>query len=81
MLKLAEHWKHVLCPFAYYGHISSSCWEAVLKGRGFQDILEEVNLKGAGAGCPHMLKDEPQKEVQGESPSFIGCVGKHSDKG
>lgn len=63
MVKLAELWEHALCPFAYCGHISPSCWEAVLKGRGVQDILSEVSLKGAGVGCCHMLKDEPAVRV------------------
>lgn len=59
MVRLAELWEHALCPFACCGHISPSCREAVLKGRGVQDILSEVNLKGAGAGCHRVLKDEP----------------------
>ena len=36
-------------------------WEAVLKGKrspGRLYILQERNLKGAGAGCPHVPKDE-----------------------
>lgn len=39
MVKLAEYWEHVLCPFAYYDHISSSCWEAIVKGIGVQYVL------------------------------------------
>lgn len=36
-------------------------WEAVLKGigPGRLDVLQGENLKGSGANCPHMLKDEP----------------------
>lgn len=36
-------------------------WEAVLKDRypGRLDILQDRNLQGTGAGCPHMLEDVP----------------------
>ncbi|GAB0209002.1 hypothetical protein GRJ2_003365900 [Grus japonensis] len=56
----------------FRGLVDRVPWEAVLKGKG------EGNLKGAGAGCPHVLKDEPagKKTGLGEQRALAGTQEK-----
>lgn len=37
-------------------------WEAVLKGEGRMDIVQERNLEGIGTDCRYVRKDKPTRK-------------------
>lgn len=44
-------------------------------------IINVLEIPEAEDNKNIFVKNQRQKEGQGESPSFVGCEGKHNDKG